>query len=355
MKGLLQKSAIALMPFALFMQGCSQDSLEAVASLEPTVTEITQKGNAVIQDISETCVRGKEVSFSNEALLLDEHSDEFVPILVADGCASSREQAIAVERLNNTFALYINSLVKLASNQTVTFDESLTTLGTSVGATAELLGITIAPSTIEESAGLANSLLNLWSTKFRRDELTGVLICTNGSMQQFAQLLDQAVQDAYIDGGLADEKRAIAKNVRTRYRLAYNQLNAGEMETNAFIQFNSDLKNEYARLSQDIAQREQTVREYQQILARTMKTHQSLADLFAGDMSAAAVSDLCQAYGTVEASATSEAGASGASADEASVSEEESLLPEVSASKLLQGKEILDQHARDVKEIVAVK
>lgn len=341
MKRLFRKYAIALVPFALLAQGCDRDGLEAVASLEPTVAQITQKGAEVTKDISDACIRGTEFSFSTRPLALNERSDEFVPILIADRCTDSQSQANSIAQLNNTFALYVHSLVKLASNQTVTFDESLGALGTSIGTVAGSLNIGIADSTIEESAGLANSLLNLWSANFRRDELSGVLICTDDSMQQFTQLLSQAVQDTYVNGSLADEQRAIAENVRTRYRQAYNSLNTGEIEVDAFIQFNSDLENEYDRLMQEISERENTVMEYRQILVKTMETHQSLATLFRGEMTSAEVDSLCSAYNTVEASNRSE--------------ERQALLPEVTPSKLLKGKEILAQHAQEVKEIAAIK
>ena len=337
MRSFLHKSLTALFPLVILAQGCTQEDLEAVKSLAPTAIQIKQQGTEVIQDLHGSCVRGEHLKLRNRELQLGDHIDDFIPVVIMERCDSFREGAYSTEQLNNILASYITSLVRLASNQTVTFNENLAILGGSITNLADSLDLNITQSAIGETTGIANSLLNMWSANFRREQLLGILVCTDKPLQQFVSLLDLVVQDTYLNGRLQDESQSIIENISTRYRLAYNNLQADRINVDEFIGQRNDLERELERSIQDLIQRQEKARDYQKILNTTIETHQSIAKLFAEGMTSEEVAFLCEAY---------------LSADENLSKRASKRLSQVTTDQLSEAKEVLEQHVLNLKNII---
>jgi hypothetical protein len=327
--------ALPLVSLTLMFQGCTQEDLKEVEALAPTVVQIEQLGKEVMDDFYGSCERDERLSLrTNE--LLEIYSQDFAPILIVRSCEPFRERAYRGNQLNSVLANYIKNLVRLASNETVTFTQDLEALGASVASSAEAFDATIGQEALNESVNLADSLLNIWSANFRREQLTGIIICTDDSVAQFTSLLSEAIQDTYIDGLLNDERESIYEQIQVEYNGIYRELQAGQINVDAFSSQNRELENRFNELYEDSVERQEKANSYQSILNSTMETHHSLAVLFKRGMTESEVRVLCDNY-------FSDGSIDGQEAKE---------LPEVTAQQLSKAQEILDQHIKDISEII---
>jgi hypothetical protein len=284
-----------LVPLAILFQGCDQEDLAAVESLKPTAEAINRLGSVVMTDIYASCVRSETLDLEGRQIAFDSVSENrFIPVAVIEECKGKDSNAYAANQLNGVLVSYIESLISLANNQTVSFDQNVETLGTSVSTLSSAVGQTASPSLITSSTSIARSLLNMWSASFRRDSLAEVLICTTDPVNSYTSSLISIVRDTYLVS-LDEERDMIIHYIDSKYSIIADEFEV-DGDVNRYRWQIIDLEVELNSLMEALRQRRENAGIYQQILATTASTHQALASTFRSGMTAEEVTSLCRAY-----------------------------------------------------------
>ena len=326
---------IVLAPLVLLFQGCNQEDLVAVESLKPTAEAINRLGSAVMTDIYASCVRAETLDLEGRQIAFDNVSENrFIPVAVIEDCKEKDSNAYAANQLNGVLVSYIESLISIANNQTVSFDQNVETLGTSVSTLSSAVGQAASPSLITSSTSIASSLLNMWSASFRRDSLAEVLICTTDPVNSYTSSLISIVGNTYLIS-LDDERDMIINYINSKYSVISDEFEIDD-DVNSYRRQTSDLEVELNSLMEALRQRRENAGIYQQILATTASTHQALASTFRGGMTAEEVTSLCRRYfsGVQNAESTTKSEVV------------------IDTRQLLQAKEILNDHILKVDDMI---
>lgn len=286
---------IVLAPLVLLFQGCNQEDLTAVENLKPTAEAINRFGSAVMTDIYTSCLRARTLDLEGRQIAFDSVSENrFIPVAVIEECKGKDSNAYAANQLNSVLVSYIESLISLANNRTVSFDQNVETLGTSVSTLSSAVGQTASPSLVTSSTSIARSLLNMWSASFRRDSLAEVLICTTEPVNSYTSSLISIVGNTYLIS-LDDERDMIIHYIDSKYSRISDEFDI-DGDVNRYRRQTSDLEVELNNLMEALRQRRENAGIYQQILSTTASTHQALASTFRSGMTAEEVTSLCRRY-----------------------------------------------------------
>ena len=352
-------AALALIPFIVLFQGCTQEDLKAVESLQPTAVKINQLGSEVISDFYASCIRGKRLSLEGEEFLDGLSGDQFIPVVASEYCNPYSVRTYSAQQVNGLLVAYLESLIKLASNQTVNFSSNIEQAGASAATLSNMLGTSVSQDFITGGTGIANSLVNMWSANFRRESLTEVLICTNEPLEDYTSSLSEIVGRVYLgqvsssgelsgllaqervvtprepSGLLAQERVAIVGYIEAKYEKIFEKFEESN-DINEYLSQTRALEAEMNSLMEALSQRQANALSYQQLLATTANTHRELANTFKGEMTTADVESMCTHYFSSDQNMTPSS----------------SVAIVITGEQLVEAREILARHAQEIDSIV---
>ena len=299
MKTKLKHSNLVLpLIFLLFIvSGCDQEDLTSVEQFGAVSSAMKLPSSNIIQDIYNSCLRRKDIEYQESVVTLNP-DNAFQPVKVRKDCDKFIPVRETINQLNIVLFDYVESLGKLASGKTVDFNQNLQILGNSFGDfTTDLakagIAISLKPEQIQQGTYIVNSLLQLKSQQFRRDQIKQVLICTDDPyFQDYTLLLMESIQQTYISGNLRLEENSI----NTYFDSAYRELNRSQNDAAKLVAEVAILTNNYKEQIKDVDQRRDTAIAYLQLLEKTKKTHQALANLFKGSMNPKEKITFCENY-----------------------------------------------------------
>lgn len=336
------KFIILALPISLMTVGCQED-LTAVEKFGTTSVSIQAASAKMIQDIYDSCTRKEYVHIQyanarrlsapkgdtprsgtptatfdralsrgsnfNETTFTDNNSSssgaseakkfDFPPTKIRLKCESKKIKSQLIQNTNGVLVIYVETLGRLASSNTVTFDQNLKAIKESIvslSTEAELVkGDQEAfNNSVTNGTNIATSLLNLIANQQRQEKLKPIIICSNDTITKFIDNLQQIIKLYYVTGVLQDEEDENLQYIETMYDL-YLEALAATPDTSSEVYMS--LENDYKQRIDAIESRKVAAKAYIDILEKTSLTHQALAQIFRGDMTATDQKNLCKQEG----------------------------------------------------------
>ena len=262
----------------LFLSGCRQD-LEAVEEFGLTSSLIKKSSSKIINDIYDSCIRKErhEINIdklNKETFHIVSNGFNFEPVRLQQKCKDEQEKSEIFGGLNTVLIDYVAVLGRVASRNTVSFNQNLTLIETSINnnfaarlneANQDAFQVNVA-----SAMGVVDSLLNLVADQQRKDSLKLIIVCTNNKFKNYINDFNNLISDYYISGLLQEEEEALERE----YEMLFNRKKLSE----------EALKENFATNMLIIDGNKNAGKTYQQILQRTSIAHQSLADIFASNI-----------------------------------------------------------------------
>lgn len=284
---------IPLIPLTFLVSGCRQEDLTAVEQFGLMSPLIRQSSSNIVQDIYDSCVRKQEWAVAEIP------PKQFPPIEVRDSCQKFIPVRDTTNQLNLVLIDYVESLGRLAADNTVNFNQNLQSVGNSLGNLSNTLSqvsgtVSLSQDQIQQGTIIVNSLLKLWSQQFRRNNLKQVLICTDDPyFQNYTILLKEIIQNVYVTGNLQSEEDAINSYFDSAYREAVRSY---KNEPSKLANEIASLTKNYTQQINNLDRRKEAAIAYEQLLEKTRKAHQALAIGFQGQMTTQEKIVFCQNY-----------------------------------------------------------
>lgn len=280
-----------LLWIVLCLSGCRQN-LEAVEEFALTSSLIKDSSSKIITDIYDSCIRRErhEINIDklrqeqfknlpsaqsgqpNSTIILEDSN--FEPVRLQKKCKNAQNKSEIFDSLNTVIIDYVAVLGRLASRNTVSFNQNLTLIETSI---TNNFATKLAEANEDEFqinvsniVGVANSLINLVVDQQRKESLKPIIICTNDYFKNYIDNFNNLISDYYISGLLQEEEESLERE----YEMLFNGRKLPE----------EALRGNFATNMQIIDSNQNTAKIYQKILLRTSIAHQSLANIFASDI-----------------------------------------------------------------------
>lgn len=176
---------------------------------------------------------------------------------------------------------YMDNLGKLASNDTVPFDETINEIENSLKEFdfRQEDGSVTKPLEKYAEAGttIATVIIEAFINDFKQKNLKEAILCTDDAIQTYSNGLIEAMQIAYLDGILLIEQKRANKyfNDFAVIRLAQS---GGSVNVSQFLALDQDFNN----TRNDINKKESAALAYMQILRSTANLHSGLKKEFRG-------------------------------------------------------------------------
>ncbi|NUN66396.1 hypothetical protein HCU40_16950 [Pseudanabaena biceps] len=325
-------------PIALMTIACQED-LTSVEKFGTTSVSIQETSTKMIQDIYDSCTRKEyvQIQYDNARKMAAPRADitpdnprdslpampnlsslkprfnlrsspyEFPPAKIRFKCLPKTNQAQVMQNMNDVLAIYVATLGRLASPNTVTFDQNLKAIGESIKSlNKEVRGSISSPTPevlqtfdngINNGINIATSLLNLFANQQRQEKLKPIIICSNDNVTKYIDDLQKLIQLFYITGVLKEEEDVNLQYIEELYSSYLADASASKPETNTEVYML--LENDYRQRIDGIETRRASAQAYINILEKTSRTHQALAKTFRGDMAPADQKILCQNEGYI--------------------------------------------------------
>ncbi len=229
---------------------------------------------------------------------------KFLPARIKAACKVEKANSDNVMQLNGVLVTYVETLGRLASHSTISFDLNLQGIKNAIIQTrAQLINPTHAnltdPQTqqfqtsLTDGANIAQSLLNLYADQKRFSKLKPIIICSNDSLSRYIKSLENLINDYYVTGAIEEEENQSDRYFDALYRLDTVKFgNNLERLNNELLMLSS----EYDKKNQEINQKKDAALAYFAILQKTAATHNALASQFKGNMTPEAEKAFCANY-----------------------------------------------------------
>ena len=215
---------------------------------------------------------------------MDERCDRFKPI------AKSTIQA-------NLLAVnYLESLGQLAGEQRVSLNQSLTDLGsaiTNLNPTFEQAKIPVKINSDYVKAGenIVSFLVdNFFVKPVQRESLKSIMVCQDENFQNYTLLLNQIVQNAYLDSLLESEKGGLYRYFEERFQQAPIRYRNNMQEFPNEIQ---TITQQYAQEKAQLNSRKEQAETYIALLSLTAQNHHKLAMILGDNINKKAIQSFC--------------------------------------------------------------
>jgi hypothetical protein len=314
---------LSLFPVVLIVGSCGAN-LENVEKFGLTSAIIQESSTNMVKDIYQSCLRQAKYKIPNN----ENNQDNFIRslrILEAKDpnleqeekkCQENKYQDAVrdINLANSVLIDYMVALGKLASDDTVSFENNLAKLEFSLANLNTTLNITLAsiPSIASDSppifkeeeiqAGLtiARFVFNQLTTQFRQENLQEAILCSNEAIQVYIPGLMSITQDFYVEGILESEELENYQYYSNfvQYTLPEEEFaNASKKEQTAQVLALYTFKQEYLNAVNNIEQKKEAANAYQEILQATANTHQELFNEFnQSAMNRQEIEVFCQEY-----------------------------------------------------------
>jgi hypothetical protein len=291
------KPLLALIPFSILLSSCSRDFPAAQRVAKMTVA-LEQASSSMADDVYNSCItRTRYISLlstsnTSEPFSLREEQEKL--------CAEvNKPTAANVKKANAVLVNYLKSIGRLASGDTVSFDQNLTALGESLKGlsipTQEGTTFSLNASNVNAGISISKFLLNATTGEFRRRHLKQAIVCTDkdiqayiGSSQNLAFNKSQiggliGIAQAYIDGVLKAEEEQI-KTFFSDYVavLSKSPENLAEGRATDYLQ----IEEHYNKAIDSLKSRREAAESYIAELKNIAAMHEELKNEFQGKQKA---------------------------------------------------------------------
>jgi hypothetical protein len=231
----------------------------------------------VSSDAYQSCLRtARQYRRPTEGSTIFPAASSFEVIKQAEkACDKKKEDAAIIASANATLTDYIAGLGRLASGDTVKFDQNLDALENSIKG---LTGLVPNAPTDKIDAGLkiARFIFNQFTLAFRRENIEEAILCADESVSEYTEGLQFIAQQYYIDGTLRNERTAMDNYYQSLKPDISAQPSQASERIATFL-----LRRQYGEELVALSDREQAGRAYIQLLSETAKTHNDLREVFA--------------------------------------------------------------------------
>ncbi|KAB8321090.1 hypothetical protein SD81_006215 [Tolypothrix campylonemoides VB511288] len=303
------RAIVAIVPFALLLNSCGRD-FPSVQKLGKMTTKLEESSSIMANDIYDSCItKTKYISFlstskpsqiSPDPFFLKEQHQKY--------CDDSKKPIVISVKAANTLVInYIQSLGKLATGDTVSFDKNLNSLADSLK-NLKGKGFSVNGSDVDAGIGIARFLLNAATREFRREKIKQAVLCIDKDIQTYIgqvstpsgkeSVSDQPetaglialTQKAYINGTLKEEEEQI-KTYFSTYIAAMTRPQTHPVD---FLKLDED----YNKAINSLRNRREAAQNYIKILTQIAEMHAELKENFQGKgkdrLSDAQLQDYCQ-------------------------------------------------------------
>jgi len=193
------KILIAVISLTLTTTACNQnEQLKAVEQFSTISGQVKESSSTIISDIDDSCVRrealeNQKLSMIHQPVVNGKGKLVFPLIDARDKCQKWIPIVEGTDRINLILMTYIDSLGRLASGNTVVFTENVQTLGNSIDQLSVTANIPLGETQKQAGIKIVDSLLSLWSSQFRYNNLKPAIICTDSSVQEYISLLQEII------------------------------------------------------------------------------------------------------------------------------------------------------------------
>lgn len=248
------------------LTSCGQN-LQQVKDFGLSATVLKEVSNLQANDIYQSCMRGESWKMQTQG-----SSSRFPPISIEETCESMKVVSEETQDLNRALIDYITLLGALAGNSQVNYSSTLALLQQSANnlSTAVTSG-RLSAEPVKQIMPSVNSLLNIWTTQFRRAQVGQLIRDSNCPLQSYIKGLVNIEKEVYLDGVLTDEKRYFRQLIEKDYSMINSNSNALLALTERYEQNNKELE-----------RRREAAYSYIHLLVATGDTHNALAVSFGG-------------------------------------------------------------------------
>jgi hypothetical protein len=192
--------------------------------------------------------------------------------------------------------IYVATLGRLASRDTVSYDRSLTAIEESLKKFGSNLSETDRQAfgaSISTGINIAQSLLNLIGDRLRHEKLKPIIICKNNDLVKYIGDLQKQIDLFYLNGVLQDEKDQINVYSETVYNMTMRKFKNNPTRLNNEL---AVLEVDYKQWNQKVQENKEAALAYLAILEQTSQTHQALFNTFKEDLTSEEQSTFCTSY-----------------------------------------------------------
>lgn len=301
------KILIAIVSLALTTTACNNNErLKAVEQFSTISNQVKGYSSLIIGDIDNSCVRREEIenqklSMIHKPVVNDQGKLVFPLIDARDKCQKWIPVVVGTNQLNFTLLTYIESLGRLASENTVVFTENVQSLGNSIDRLGQALNTSgvgdVSLGETQKQAGIkiVDSLLNLWSSQFRYNNLKPAIICTDPYFREYTSLLQEIIDKIYLQDRLAVEENSLNSQYNIAYQIAFKNFDSDRDSEKLSLTL-MNLQNDYKPQIEKLDRRKELAIAYIQILDETKELHHALANNFQGNASQEEIKSVCKNY-----------------------------------------------------------
>ncbi|MEC4814949.1 MAG: hypothetical protein SAK29_16960 [Scytonema sp. PMC 1069.18] len=294
------KAFLAFIPLTLALSSCGKN-FPSVEKLDKMATQLEQTSSSMADDIYQSCLKRTQfISFLSGDFIHrkeeEKNCDEIYKPTSQD-----------VKTANVVLVKYIKSLGKIASNDTVSFDDSFNKFGDSLKSLeiprSNGENFTLNKSEVDAGVGILKFITNAASREFRRKTLKQAIVCSDRDIQTYINGVSFTpvkgadsgptttggligLTQAYIDGILQSEEQQIDTYFRD-YRTVADK----KQDELTLIQ----LEDAYNKAMASLRARREAANNYVAILQEIAKLHQEIKTEF---QDKAKKEDSCQAIYT---------------------------------------------------------
>jgi hypothetical protein len=207
-----------------------------------------------------------------------------------NACDKKKEDAALIANANATLTDYMAGLGKLASDDTVKFEQNLDGLEKSIKG---LTGLAPNAPTDKVDAGIkiARFIFNQFVLAFKKENIEKAILCADESISEYTEGLQFVAREYYINGTLRNERTAMDNYYQSLKPDISAQPSQASERIATFL-----LRRQYGEELVALSDREQAGRAYIQLLSETAKTHNDLRGVFAlrKNMNKQNIKDFCK-------------------------------------------------------------
>lgn len=255
-----KKISIAMSCLSLILNGCTTASFKNIQAFSRVATEINKHSSAIANDIYESCLRA-QVQYNNDRFF------DYVENRQAKEEECEQDKQIRNQVGDAYFVLtgYMMSLDRLAGKDSTAMSNNLEDIGGS------LKSLNLNAQRVDAGIAIAQLLSDIWTRKFKRDNLKKAIVCTNKPIQDYIKGLIEITEEYYINGVLPIEAEKIKG-----YYTKFGPLPPQGIQPPIFF----ELEQSYNEAMNAVKRRRDAAQAFIEIIQQTAQSHEKLKDEF---------------------------------------------------------------------------
>lgn len=271
------------------LSSCSSDPrIKTAQDFGSMSGKLRDNTNRLADDIYDSCLRRVQF-YRTDTSALREVRDE-----AWKDCDRLNKPAAARTKEANKIAIdYVEAIGRLSTDEVVSFDSQLDTVGASLKALSIPIvagsPVRLPSAAVDTGVQIASFIANWAANRYRSGKLAEAITCTNEPFQAYTKGLDRALRDGYIEGVLRQELN--------QAQLFFDDYTAiAKAEGGTWRDFSALSKESYNTVV-PLIQRRNAALAYLTIIGKTAKAHAELSKTFLSSPEPRTPeSPLCKAY-----------------------------------------------------------